>query len=223
LPLKAVEVLLARTYLRSSGSERAWIPLDADENEEFMRVFGIGPSRTGTTSLCVALETLGYRPSHFPKLSFFFGRLRIHPREFELHDAMCDLPVAHFYKQLDARFPGSKFVFTGRDVDSWLKSCEGYRRFDRSFRASRAVRSLRRQFYQTEFFDAEKFRVAYERHLVGVRRHFSDRPDDIIEINVCAGEGFEKLCPFLGKEPLTARFPHENENLATDESGTGKG
>lgn len=77
-----------------------------------MKVFGIGLSRTGTTSLDAALELLGYRVRHFPSLSLLLGRLGIKNRELRQYDALTDRPVTHFYKPPDARFPGTKVFDT---------------------------------------------------------------------------------------------------------------
>ena len=177
-----------------------------------MRVFGIGLSRTGTSSLNSALEMLGFRARHFPSLTLFPVGLRIRRRELERYDALTDLPVALFFRELDRRFPGSKFVHTVRDVESWLESCARYRRFAPDFQASRRVLALRRQIYGTTHFDPERFRATHARHHEDVRAWFADRPGDLLELDITQGQGFELLCPFLGKELPAAGFPHRNAN-----------
>jgi len=177
-----------------------------------VRVFGIGLSRTGTSSLNAGLCALGWRARHFPSLRLLIGRLNIRLREFRRYDAMTDLPVALFFRELDRRFPGSKFVHTVRDVDAWLDSCERYRRFAPDFKPSKRVLELRRRVYDGETFDRDRFREAHARHTRAVREWFADRPDDLLELNVCAGEGFEKLCPFLGLPAREGAFPHKNAN-----------
>jgi hypothetical protein len=42
-----------------------------------------------------------------------------------------------------------------------------------------------------------------------VKEYFRDRPDDLLVMNICAGEGWEKLCPFLGLAIPKVKFPHE--------------
>jgi len=47
-----------------------------------------------------------------------------------------------------------------------------------------------------------------------VMDYFKDRPDDLLIIDICSGEGFEKLAPFLGR-PLPAQpFPHKGNILS---------
>ena len=66
------------------------------------KTFGIGLSRTGTTSLTLALEALGLSVAHFPTTM----------KQIEEHDAATDTPVAASFQSLDSRFPGSKFIYT---------------------------------------------------------------------------------------------------------------
>ena len=47
--------------------------------------------------------------------------------------------------------------------------------------------------------------------------YFRDRPDDLLTINVCAGEGWEVLCPFLGFDTIPVEaFPWVNKRRAPD-------
>lgn len=179
-----------------------------------MRVFGVGLSRTGTTSLHRALQILGFRARHYPSLRMLPGRLWIAEGELRRHDALTDLPAARFFRQLDARFPGSRFVLTVRDEEAWLASCERYPPFGPGFRPKRRLRAMRRAVYGTERFDRERFRDAWRAHLAAVREHFRGRGDDLLEMDVTAGEGWETLCPFLGLAVPDAPFPHENPGAA---------
>ena len=42
------------------------------------------------------------------------------------------------------------------------------------------------------------------------KKYFKDRPNDLLVMNICNGEGWEKLCPFLNKPVPDAPFPKEN-------------
>ena len=90
------------------------------------KVFGIGLSKTGTTSLHAALEILGYRAGTFRHMRdlgldhWFRGDFS--PNYLKDLDAVTDLPVATWFRELDIRYPGSKFILTVRPRDSWLQS-----------------------------------------------------------------------------------------------------
>jgi hypothetical protein len=59
-------------------------------------------------------------------------------------------------------------------------------------------------------YDRERFRESYVAHLTDVQEYFRDRPGDLLVLDICAGEGWKKLCPFLGKPVPSAVFPHLN-------------
>ena len=52
----------------------------------------------------------------------------------------------------------------------------------------------------------------HQQHITEVRRHFENRPEDLLELNLTAGEGWECLCPFLGRPIPPIPFPHANRN-----------
>jgi hypothetical protein len=54
-------------------------------------------------------------------------------------------------------------------------------------------------------------------HYKNVLEYFKNRPDDLLIIDICAGQGWEKLCPFLDKPLPQYPFPEiqERANLKT--------
>ncbi|MBL0299362.1 MAG: hypothetical protein IPQ21_19985 [Betaproteobacteria bacterium] len=42
----------------------------------------------------------------------------------EQNEALTDTPIPSFYRELDRRYPGAKFILTVRDMESWLLSCK---------------------------------------------------------------------------------------------------
>ncbi len=99
-----------------------------------LKVFGTGQGRTGTTSLKLALEHLG-----FGKCYHMF-ELMAHPEQivyfekaergekvdwdklFEGYQSACDMPVIRYYQDILKRYPDAKLIHTTRDPDSWYKS-----------------------------------------------------------------------------------------------------
>ena len=70
-----------------------------------MKVFGIGLSKTGTTSLAHALEILGYRTKDYPGVTNYVpGALStLDPVVVDTDDALTDTPIPSLYKAWDAR------------------------------------------------------------------------------------------------------------------------
>jgi hypothetical protein len=145
---------------------------------------------------------LGYRP-HFMRATDDLESL------LKRHDALTHTPVAARYVELDARFPGSQFILTTRDRESWLRSCEQRWSLPGGKQTPQA-RELYRRLYGVDHFDRAAFSAAYDRHVTGVRRHFEERPNQLLEMDIVAGEGFEVLCPFLGKPLRDDPMPHKN-------------
>jgi Sulfotransferase domain len=190
------------------------------------KVFGIGLSKTGTSSLAEALNLLGIPTVHFPcdqktqsELATGDGHLSILDR----YDGVTDITIAPFYPQLDCVYPGSKFILTVRDADSWLASVASHWDFmsewcerDRGFQAFTEFIVLR--VYGSLEFDPERFATAYQRHNRAVRDYFRGRDEDLLVLNICAGEGWEKLCEFLGRSTPDIVFPKANRKQDREEA-----
>ncbi|MEB3213873.1 MAG: sulfotransferase [Leptolyngbyaceae bacterium] len=164
------------------------------------RVWNIGLPRTGTKTFCEAVSLLGYtRVQHNPKFE-------------QLQDlqAASDAGCIIYYKYLDFKYPGSKFILSFRDLSSWLESAEFiYTKYPAT---DKDIAILRRMhIYESVTFDREKFIDAYHRHHAEVFRYFKNRPQDLLQINFSEGSGWQKLCPFLELPIPSTPFPHKNK------------
>jgi hypothetical protein len=182
------------------------------------KVFGLGLSKTGTTSLAAALNSLGIKTIHFPhdeqtyrELTSGQYRLSI----LEEYDGAVDNPIAPYYAQLDKVYPGSKFILTVRDKDSWLRSSERHWRIKTEEKRRKGELDKFVQFnhavvFGTIDFNPDRFSWVYDTHERNVRQYFADRPDDLLILDICGGNGWEKLCGFLSLEVPQIPFPYEN-------------
>lgn len=183
------------------------------------KVFGLGLSKTGTSSLGEALNQLGIATLHYPCDAQTEAELRGGIYQLSIlrqYQGLVDIPVAPYYAQLDRHYPGSKFILTVRDLDSWLRSIElhwqlmmvwwenypDFKRFTEFISAA---------VYGSIAFNRDRFAFAYETHLRNVRSYFADRPADLLVLDICAGQGWDTLCPFLGLPAPETPFPHANE------------
>ena len=62
-------------------------------------------------------------------------------------------------------------------------------------------------------YDAAILTASFHRHHADVRRDFADRPDDLLEMDITAGDGWDKLCPFLSVPVPEAAFPRLNAGV----------
>lgn len=178
------------------------------------RVFGIGLHKTGTTSLGVALEQLGYDVCHGARpLRHVLGNeqmmellrhARLEPvfRIAEAFDAFEDHPWSVLYRELDQRFPGSRFILTVRDESRWLASAIrfwGATEFD-----------LRTWIYGAggPLGHEQRYVARFRAHNTEVRDYFRQRPEDLLMVDWETGDGWRELARFLGREAPALPFPH---------------
>ena len=181
------------------------------------RIFGIGWHKTGTTSLHHALETLGYDSAHW--ISAHWAK-RIWEEmangrslTLEQHYALCDFPISLLYKELDATYPGSKFILTKRDEVDWVESARAHWSGTNPFRSSwnndPFSHYIHKIAYGQRGFDAEIFLNRYRQHNADVIKYFKGR-NDLLIMDLSNGAGWYELCGFL-KQPIPPTpFPRKN-------------
>jgi tetratricopeptide (TPR) repeat protein len=184
------------------------------------KVFGIGLSKTGTTTLARALRELGFQVLDWLNP---LTREMMSDEDLYLFDAFTDTPVATGFERLYHLFSHSLFVYTERPLDSWKPSIlQHWRRhygvngFEHArhelslpdrFHHGRQFRSLRQSLY----FNHSSFESAYLAHDRRVRNFFQDKPPGrLLEFDVFSGDGWPQLCAFLGRAIPSTPFPWEN-------------
>ncbi|MHA6289645.1 sulfotransferase family protein [Maricaulis sp. CAU 1757] len=208
------------------GELESWLDAQPDriaygQSAEKPKIFGLGLSRTGTRSLTSALQILGFDCSHYPIDEDTYIELSNAQYDLTLlryHDGLTDITTAPFFHQFDKHYPGSKFILTVRDKEEWLASCSRHWYNRPAFKDCndpdeevhiRMRQFLRSAVYGCYNYDRERFSWVYDEHVRRVMEHFKDRPDDLLIIDVCSGEGFEKLAPFLERPVPSEPFPHK--------------
>jgi hypothetical protein len=181
------------------------------------RIFGIGMQKTATTSLDAALKILGFDSAHWLDGKWAVAILR-EMRErgasptLEQHYAVCDLPIAILYKELDRAYPGSKFILTVRDEVDWLVSARDHwsyehNKFRPDWDAWPAADLIHRATYGRKTFDPIVFLERYRRHNAEVREYFKKRPAHFLEMDMSKGAGWKELCPFVERPIPNEGYP----------------
>lgn len=148
-----------------------------------------------------ALTGLGYRCLHDSEYgekmvlrALNEGRPLLHYLSDD-YDAFADYPFDVNFATLDRQYPGSSFVLTERDYESWL--------------GSRLRHFVRYGYGGTVPFSEESDRKLYRSHAEGVKLYFG-KTARLLRFNMFEGDGWEKLCSFLGSDIPDKPFPHEN-------------
>lgn len=178
------------------------------------KIFGIGLGRTGTKSLADAMRILGYTSKH--------GGTLWDVKKFEF---LADIAIAARWRFLDYYFgQTAKFILTIRDKESWIESTRrhaqtkgGRRGKEGVIVGTNAIRAENRfLIYGITHFDKEIFEEAYYKFNNEIIKYFAEYKDRFLTLDICEGEGWGKLCPFLGKSiPLKdgvwVPFPHSHK------------
>lgn len=173
------------------------------------KVFGIGFQKTGTSSLKRALVILGYRVAGPNWIKDPNIQETVYDKAFALideFDAFQDNPWPILYKEIAEKYPTSKFVLTKRPVEDWIVSVTKH------FGSN--ITPMRTWIYGVgnPVDNEEKFKDRYVRHNNEVEAYFRDCPERLLMMNITEGDGWNLLCPFLGREMPSKAFPHANKS-----------
>ena len=194
-----------------------------------LSVIGAGFGRTGTMSLKVALEQLGFGPCYHMR------EVLAHPEHdavwhaatrrqavdwdalFTGYGSAVDWPVAAFWRELAHHYPRARFILSVRDPQAWHASV-----LETIFAAlsstpdpddpqACAHRAMTRELILERTFDGRMGDPAhamaiYERHNQSVRNTL---PADRLLVYE-TGSGWEPLCAFLDCPVPDEPYPHSN-------------
>lgn len=187
------------------------------------KVFGIGLSRTGTTSLNKALSLLGYRSYHW---RFSPDSRLLSLEDCYFCDAITDINASFMFEILAFTFPKAKFIYTTRTIDSWSSSISTH------YRAP-SPKDLKRQLLSTPvtsnlapkhekntvlyhaihhclYTSHKTWADAYISHDQRVRLFFERQQERLLELDLFHGfDHWKRLCEFLNKEEPEIEFPHD--------------
>jgi hypothetical protein len=188
-----------------------------------LKVIGAGLGRTGTMSLKLALEQLGFGPCYHMVEVFKLpdapgqwsaaadGEAVDWERVFEGFNSTVDWPSASFYRQLADAYPEAKVILTERDADAWYRSTQAT-----IFNVPPPqgeptpwhlmVRKVIGGMFDGDMATKEHVIEVYRRHNDEVRRTIP--PERLLIYDVA--EGWGPLCAFLGVEVPAGPMPKVN-------------
>lgn len=174
------------------------------------KIFGIGWAKTGTTTLKTCFETLGY--SHYGYNLGLVGMPYTMMAIARRYQTFQDWPWTIYYEELDKEFPGSKFILTMRNSNKWLRSYRNALSKQGSAK-HQSISESRKKIYGFDPVSATDQQLIdrYDQHNLNVMNHFYGRPKDFLIVDWERGDGWNKLCTFLGKPVPSKPFPHSNK------------
>ena len=186
------------------------------------KIFGIGLSKTGTTSLNAALTRLGFLSTHYQNE---FSMQMFEAEDACIFDAAMDTPVCIGFETLYHRFENAKFIWTQLPHDRWADAFRRHclRLYETTdFAAIRRFgQRCRHQPHMADFatvdcalyFKYADIEEAHETYRKQVELFFSDKPaEKLLVLEPGDGREWEKLCGFLSRPVPGEPYPWENRS-----------
>ncbi|MER9704179.1 sulfotransferase family protein [Mesorhizobium sp. M0204] len=185
-------------------------------------VIGAGMGRTGTYSLKLALEHLGFGPCHHmadvhanPEQKTLWraagqGQLPTWDAAYARYLSAVDWPTAHSWREVSDHYPDAKVILTVRDPEAWYDSMaqtigltmDAATNDPQSF----GVAVIGNTVFGGRFDNRDYAIAVYEAHNASVK---STLPPERL-LTYQASEGWEPLCAFLGVQLPSEPFPRTN-------------
>ena len=188
-----------------------------------LQVLGAGFGRTGTMSLKIALEQLGFGPCHhmmevFGKpdhIALWLAAAEKKPVEWEEilagYHAAVDWPVCYFWKELADLYPDAKIILSKRDGEKWFdsasstifKALAGFKD-DPNGKMARTI--IQQNTFNGDLFDRENAIRIFNEHNQEVIDTIPAERLLVFE----ASQGWAPLCEFLQVPIPESDYPRAN-------------
>lgn len=173
------------------------------------KIFQLGLSRTGTYSLHKALRILGFSSRHYPDKPL---------KDVKHFDALSDIPVLAHLDEFIEKYPFDKYIITVREKESWLVSVMNH--FSkRQVSKNKIINKYRLKIYGSTMPSGGDLVRAYDFHYDNILKKVEEYNLDCIIMDICNGDSWDKLCPFLNKSVLTMPFPKRDINKKKNSYG----
>jgi len=193
-----------------------------------LKVIGAGLGRTGTMSLKLALEELGFGPCYHmmevianPQYAEYWARAAEGApvdwdQVFQGYNSVVDWPACDYWRELSSRYREAKVILTVRDPESWFASTQATIFSSLNVFATqdsaigKTMRALAARHFGGAIDDRDRCIAGFERHNEAVKN--SGLGDRLLIYSVA--EGWDPLCRFLAVPVPETAFPARN---TTDE------
>jgi hypothetical protein len=201
------------------------------------KIFCIGRNKTGTTSIHKIFQQLeipvgAQREAERLAPDWGVGRYdRIEQYVRYGGIAFQDVPFSlpGTYREMDERFPGSKFILSVRDsADVWYDSLVRFQSKLFGNGSTPTKEDLQKATYihkgwvwkmnrfihntpEDDLYNEEAFKSSYLKHNADVKEYFSDRPEQLLVVNLKEVEAAKKISAFLNTGKGIEEIPWENK------------
>lgn len=182
-----------------------------------LKILGVGMPRTGTATLAEALRMLGFKTLHHAPERLDLDNLTFDSfRCYDDVEAVVDAPAAYFFENVLANYPGCKAILTVRNSVRWWESIKWHSakiHLSADVRHIREADRLHSLLFGSPWAEEFLYRKAFERHNAWATQWLSDANIPCLELDIAAGDKWDKLCPFLGIDEPDAEWPWLNKKV----------
>jgi hypothetical protein len=189
-----------------------------------LKLIGAGYGRTGTLSLKLALEQIGYGPCHHmtevllaPESARLWMRAAsgdpVWNDIYKGFTSTVDFPGCRFWRQLSEFYPQAKVLLSVRDPEKWFDSTQATIFSEQAVATLSATpmaafmdKVLWGVFSRERIHDREFMIEAFKRHNAEVERTIPEERLLVYDV----AQGWEPLCKFLGVPVPDTPFPRTN-------------
>lgn len=186
------------------------------------KVFGIGLSKTATTSLHVFLRLLGLPAAHFHNP---ITKDLLYRSDFDKFNAFSDISVSYQFESLYHQFPNARFIYTQRALEPWTNSIQKH--YKSAFgidhlkeinrpELNQLYRGRLQEIHYNLYGQCSSWQEAYQAFEQRVDRFFEAKPKEkLLKIDVTQHPNPGKaISSFLGMPDPNLVFPHKNKTNA---------
>ena len=189
-----------------------------------LKLIGAGYGRTGTLSLKLALEQIGYGPCHHmtevllapETIGLWMRAAAGEPLWDDVYKGFAstvDFPGCTFWRQLSEFYPQARVLLSVRDPEKWFESTQATIFSDQAIARLSATpmagfmdKVAWGVFTRERIHDREFMIEAFKRHNAEVERTIPRERLLVYDV----AQGWEPLCRFLGVPVPDAPFPRTN-------------
>ena len=194
-----------------------------------LKVIGAGFGRTGTMSLKVALEQLGFSrchhmvecftkgPEHWNRWTEALNGEADWDSIFDGFEATVDFPACTSYRALAEFYPDAKVLLSVRSPETWYTStqetifAEPWQDWLQTSDAAPFMLGTVNNYFDNRMHDREHLIARFNQHIEDVMAAIA--PDRLLVFE--AKQGWGPLCKFLDLPVPEGDFPYINDTTAT--------
>jgi hypothetical protein len=127
------------------------------------------------------------------------------------YKAFGDTPIPLIYKELDQKYPNSKFILTTRSRETWIRSMRWlFTHGSAHWTWTPDIYRYCEEFFGTNRFNRKVLEKKFLDYHQEIHHYFSNRKNEILILDIEKGVTFGMICEFVERPFIEAVYPNLN-------------